>query len=174
MHGLSYRLTAILFALGVTVHNLEEALFLVHWARSHTKLWFKPNPLIYWVLTSLVSVVIWIVAISVNVWPDNRTFQFALSGFALAMAFNAAFPHLAISIAKHSYSPGVGTGMLLNLPLGVLLVWELVSSGAISFSDLWTHSLNYAVALGIGAFGSLFMAHALLAWFERERNEQKP
>jgi hypothetical protein len=56
----SYKLTAMLFGTGVTLHNLEEAMLLVDWSRSHLKLWFEPNPKIYWVLTSLVSVVIWI------------------------------------------------------------------------------------------------------------------
>src|ERR1039457_5287207 len=40
----SYKLTAILFGIGVTLHNLEEAMFLVDWSRSHLKLWFEPNP----------------------------------------------------------------------------------------------------------------------------------
>ena len=40
----SYKLTAILFGIGVTLHNLEEAKYLVSWGRSHLKLWFEPNP----------------------------------------------------------------------------------------------------------------------------------
>jgi hypothetical protein len=56
----SYKLTAILFGIGVTLHNLEEAIFLINWSRSHLKPWFEPNPKIYWTLTSLVSLVVWI------------------------------------------------------------------------------------------------------------------
>ena len=33
-----YKLTAILFGIGVTLHNLEEAMYLVSWARSHLTL----------------------------------------------------------------------------------------------------------------------------------------
>ena len=98
----SYRLTAILFGIGVTLHNLEEAMFLVDWSRSHLKLRFEPNPKIYWVLTSLVTVVIWIPVVGVCVAKESSSFQNALSGFALAMVINAVLPHFMISLVKHS------------------------------------------------------------------------
>ena len=106
----SYKLTAILFGMGVTLHNLEEAMFRADWSRSHLKLRFEPNPRIYWVLTSLVSVVIWIPVVGVCVSKERSSFQSALSGFALAMAINAVLPHFIISLVKRSYSPGTGTG----------------------------------------------------------------
>jgi hypothetical protein len=118
MNDSTYRLTAILFGIGATLHNLEEAMFLVSWGRAHLKWSFTPNPKIYWVGTSLVSVVIWIPVIGVGVLPQSTQFRYALCGFAIAMAINAVLPHLVISIVKRSYSPGTGTGLLLNLPLG--------------------------------------------------------
>jgi Na+(H+)/acetate symporter ActP len=159
----SYRLTAILFGIGVTLHNLEEAIFLVDWFRSHLKLRFEPNPKIYWVLTSLVTVVIWIPVVGVCVSKENCSFQIALSGFALAMAINAVLPHLMISLVKHSYSPGVGTGMLFNLPLGVLLIHEQLNERTIPPVEFWPAAVLYALLLAVGAFGSLYGAHAILA-----------
>src|ERR1017187_6769103 len=159
----SYKLTAILFGISVTLHNLEEAMFLVDWSRSHLKLWFDPNPKIYWVLTSLVSVVIWIPVVGVCVSKESSSFQSALSGFALAMAINAVLPHFMISLVKHSYSPGVGTGMLFNLPLGVLLIHAQLSAHATSRVDVWREAVLYALLLAVGTFGSLYGAHAILA-----------
>jgi len=138
-------------------------MFLVGWARSHLKLWFEPNPKIYWVLTSLVSVVIWIPVVGVCISKESSSFQNALSGFALAMAINAVLPHFVISLVKHSYSPGVGTGMLFNLPLGVLLIHEQLSEPAVSPVEVWRAAVLYALLLAIGAFGSLYLAHAILA-----------
>jgi len=161
--NVSYKLTAILFGIGVTLHNLEEAMYLVSWARSHLKLRFAPNPRIYWVLTSLVSVVIWIPVIGVCVSKENTNFRSALSGFALAMAINAVLPHFWISMVKHSYSPGTGTGLLFNLPLGVLLVHAQLSAHAISRVDVWRESALYALLLAVGTFGSLYAAHAISA-----------
>ena len=127
------------------------------------KLWFEPNHKIYWVLTSLVSVVIWIPVVGVCVSKESSTFQNALAGFALAMAINAVLPHFAISLVKHSYSPGAGTGMLFNLPLGVLLIHAQLSAAAISHVDVWREEVIYALLLAAGAFGSLYGAHAIIA-----------
>src|ERR1035438_8936325 len=99
----SCKLTAILFGIGVSLHNPEEAMFLVEWSRSHLKLRFEPNPRIYWALTSLVTVVIWIPVVGVCVAKESSSFQNALSGFALAMVINAVLPHFMISQVKHSY-----------------------------------------------------------------------
>jgi hypothetical protein len=159
----SYKLTAILFGIGVTLHNLEEAMYLVSWARSHLKLRFELNPKIYWVLTSLVSVMIWVPIVGVCVSKESTHFQSALSGFALAMAINAVLPHFVISLVKHSYSPGAGTGMLFNLPLGVLLIHAQLSAHAISRVDVWREAVLYALLLAVGTFGSLYGAHAILA-----------
>jgi hypothetical protein len=159
----SYKLTAILFGIGVTLHNLEEAMYLVSWARSHLKLRFEPNLKIYWVLTSLVSVVIWIPIVGVCVSKESTNFQIALTGFALVMAINAVLPHLAISLVKLSYSPGTGTGMLFNLPLGVLLIRAQLSAHAIPRVDVWRGAVLYASLLAVGTFGSLYGAHAILA-----------
>ena len=70
----SYKLTAILFGIGVTLHDLEEAMYLTGWARSHLTLLFEPNRKIYWVLTSLVSVVIWVPIVGVCVSPGSGHF----------------------------------------------------------------------------------------------------
>jgi len=163
MTDASYKLTAILFGIGVTLHNLEEAMFLVDWSRTHLKLRFEPNRKIYWVLTSLVSVVIWIPIVGVCVSRESASFQNALSGFALAMAVNAVLPHFMISLVTRSYSPGVGTGILCNLPLGVLLIHEQLSDRAVPPVEVWRAAVLYALLLGVGAFASLYGAHAILA-----------
>lgn len=169
---MSFRLIVLLFALGVTLHNLEEGLFLARWLRCHIKLRFVPNPAIFWFLTSLVSLVIWVAAIGVTVRPENRSLRLALAGFALAMAVNALLPHLALSLAKRSYSPGTASGMLFNLPLGVLILWKSALRGDIPGKQLWSYAALYAVGLGIAAFGSLVATHYLRERITRKSDGQ--
>ncbi len=159
----SYKLTAILFGIGVTLHNLEEGMFLANWFRSHVKLWFEPNPKIYWFLTSLVSVVVWIPVVGVCISAEGSHFQDALSGFALVMVINVVFPHLALSLSKRSYSPGVGTAILFNLPLGALLIKEHLNSPAASPAEVWRAAVLYGLLFAVGTLGSLYAAHALTA-----------
>lgn len=162
MHSF-YKLTAILFGVGVTLHNLEEAVYWPDWVRSNLTLFFEPNRKIYWVVTSLVSVVIWVPIAGVCVWPENSHFQSVLSGFALAVAINAVFPHFALSLVKHSYSPGTATGMLFNLPLGVLLIREQLSAVTTSHAYVWRDAVVYALLSYVATFGCLYGAHAIVA-----------
>ena len=159
----SYKPMAIAFGIGVTLHNLEEAMCLVSWARSHVKLWFRPSPGIYWVATSLVSAVVWIPVVGVCVSKESTHFQNALTGFALVMAINAVLPHLVISLITHSYSPGTGTAMLFNLPLGVLLIRARLNTHASAPADVWREAVLYALLLAGGTLGSLYSAHAISA-----------
>ncbi len=79
------------------------------------------------------------------------------------MAINAVLPHLVISLVKHSYSPGVGTGALFNLPLGVLLIRAQWSAPASARVDFWPETVLYALLLTAGTLGALYGAHAILA-----------
>jgi hypothetical protein len=162
VHSL-YRLTAISFGVGVTLHNLEEAAYLPGWFRSHLKLLFEPNQKIYWILTSLVSVVIWVPIVGVCIAPEDRLFQTVLSGFALLVVINVAIPHLALTLAKRSYSPGTGTAILFNLPLGVLLIREQLNAVTTSHAQIWREAFLYALLLAVGTLGCLYGAHAILA-----------
>lgn len=162
MHFL-YKLTAILFGVGVTLHNLEEAAYLPGWLRANLKLPFEPNERIYWVLTSLVSLVIWIPIVGVCLLPEGGHSQVVLSGFALVMAVNALLPHLGLSLVKHSYSPGTATAVLFNLPLGALLIYEQLSSGTTSPAYFWRNSIMYALFLAGGTLGLVYGAHAMVA-----------
>lgn len=162
MHS-SYELTAILFGAGVTLHNLEEAVYLPTWFRSNLTLLFEPNRKIYWVVTSLVSVVIWVPIVGVCVSPEGGHFQTVLSGFALLMAINVVVPHLALTLVKRSYSPGTGTGILFNLPLGVLLIRGQLNAVTTSHAAVWRGAVLYALLLAVGTLGCLYGGHAILA-----------
>ena len=162
MHSL-HTLTAISFGIGVTLHNLEEAAYLPGWFRSNLKLLFEPNQKIYWVLTSLVSTVIWVPIVGVCMSPENSHFQTVLTGFALLMVINVVIPHLALTLIKRSYSPGTGTAILFNLPLGVLLIREQLNAAITPHAQIWREAFLYALLLAVGTLACLYGAHAILA-----------
>jgi hypothetical protein len=49
--------------------------------------------------------------------------RYVYFGFLLMMAMNAVFPHLVATIALKKYAPGTITGLLLNLPLALYIVF---------------------------------------------------
>ena len=110
MTNSSYRLTAILFGIGVTLHNLEEAMFLVDWALLAWEVPIRAKP--QGLLGSDLAGQRWDLDSGGGRlrFEGEFVFQNALTGFALAMAINAVLPHLMISLVTHSYSPGVERG----------------------------------------------------------------
>ena len=45
------------------------------------------------------------------------------------MVANAAFPHLLATIALKRYAPGTITGLALNAPFGLAVLWKLFNDG---------------------------------------------
>ena len=162
----------LLFVTAVTLHDIEEALWLPDWMRTHVKTVFDPHPLAYCVGTSLISLFVWIAALAVGIWPNVIQFHLVLSGFAVAMSINAVVPHLSMSLIRRSYMPGTATGMLFNLPLAVLLIHTQQRSGLATRAYFWWQTVLYAVLLGIVAFGSLVTLHTILGSFPKHREQR--
>ncbi len=113
---------AKLFALAVTLHNLEEALLLPAWSQS-AGLWHPPIGAreFYFAVTVLTLFAYAVVYFAVTRGRESMG-AYILSGYALAMLLNVFFPHVIASVIMRRYAPGTLTGLLLNLPVTFLLL----------------------------------------------------
>lgn len=123
---MSISLLGWLFAVGVVVHNTEEALLLPAWSQSagrwHTKVDAGPFRFAVAALSVAVLIAAWLASVG-----GARSFgAYFVAGYALAMVLNVAVPHIAASVAMRSYAPGTATALLLNLPLGGALLYRSV------------------------------------------------
>jgi hypothetical protein len=112
----------LLFLLGFSLHNLEEAIWLPEWSKQ-AKGFHKPVS-----KDEFYFAVICVTAIGYLI-----TFQYFLLrythledvskllylGFIMIMVLNAVFPHLAATIRLRQYAPGTITAIVLNLPIGL-------------------------------------------------------
>ena len=57
----------------------------------------------------------------------SSVIKYLYYGFVLMMAANAVFPHLAATVITRKYAPGTLTGLMLNLPVGLYLVFGVHS-----------------------------------------------
>ena len=118
---------ALLLALAVTAHNLEEMIWLPG---------FKPGlaPTIsataFRFAASAIAVVFWVVAIAVPYVPRAGAI---MAGFAVAMMVNAVVPHLALTAWLRRYHPGTATAWLTVVPAALLMLAS--SGGAARLSD---------------------------------------
>ena len=121
-----------LFPIVVTLHNVEEAIWLPGWSK-RTVLWHSPvTPgsfrFTVAVLTVLAFAVTWLSAES----GKQSVWTYMTFGYMVAVLANVLIPHIALTVALRGYMPGVATAVLLNLPALSLLVVLALREGYVS------------------------------------------
>lgn len=119
---LSWPAAIWLFVAAVTLHNLEEAIWLPRWPAFALNGRFRITPFAFGVAAHAVSVLALLSGLIAVRSGPNSFGAYLICGFALAMVLNVVFPHLIASIWTKSYAPGTGTAVLLNLPAGTELI----------------------------------------------------
>jgi len=120
----------ILFLLGFSLHNLEEAVWLPAWSRHASKFHpeVKRNEFHFAVLVvTAIGYLLTLLHFADN--KNNMVVQSIYYGFVLMMCLNVLFPHLIATILLKRYAPGLVTGLLLNLPFGIFLIQQGLSHG---------------------------------------------
>ncbi len=120
----------MLFLLGFSLHNLEEALWLPAWSkkakRFHKEVAVNEFRFALILITSLGYVLTFLQSLIGKEYP---IVSYAYCGFIGMMVANAAFPHLLATIALKRYAPGTITGLALNAPFGLAVLWKLFNDG---------------------------------------------
>jgi hypothetical protein len=157
---------AWVFVAAVVCHNLEEAVFLPAWSRSagrwHSAVGEVEFRFAVTILTLLAA------GCAVLAVKRNEIGVYLLCGYALAMALNVFFPHVAATIVLKRYMPGTATGVLINLPVCVLLLIAADREGLINNRTFgWSAPL---VVIGLlASVPILFRIGRLAAPAHRER-----
>ena len=116
-----------LFAISVTAHNLEEAIWLPKWSITAGR-WHPPvKPAVFRFAVLILTLFAYIVTILVYIGGKGSIGAYLVSGYALAMLLNVVFPHLIATIVLKKYAPGLITAMLLNLPVTICLLYYAVA-----------------------------------------------
>jgi hypothetical protein len=130
MTDLTITALKLLFLLGFTLHNLEEAVWLPRWSKLAGR--YHPpvaqGPFVFAVI--VVSVIgYWLTIWDIATGQTGGVASYAFLGFVAMMGLNAIFPHLIATIVLRKYAPGLLTGILLNLPLAIILVGHYLNHG---------------------------------------------
>ena len=135
-----------LFPLAITLHNIEEAIWLPKWS-GHAARFHRPVGAFEFRF-AVLAVTLLAYAATLAFWlcPGTDIFRWALYGFTGAMMLNSLFPHLAATIVLKRYAPGTATGLLLNIPAGVIIIREAMHAGAITWPEL---ALSIAGTAGV-------------------------
>jgi len=113
----------LLFLLGFTLHNLEEALWLPQWSK-HARKYHKEvtqNEFTFAVI--IVTAIGYLLTFQYFIFASSSSFsKYVYLGFILIMVANVIFPHLIATVVLKKYAPGTITGILLNAPLGIYIL----------------------------------------------------
>jgi hypothetical protein len=106
-----------LFLLAVTLHSLEEAVWLPDWSQQAGR-WHQPVEKIPFRFAVLVLTILAYVFAYLGLMGGKQSFGiYLLSGYVWIMLVNVFFPHLLAAIWLNQYVPGLGTALALNLPV---------------------------------------------------------
>ncbi len=122
----------IVFLLGFTLHNIEEALWLPRWSKlSSVRKFHEPVDADQFLFAVLVVTMIGYIltALDILVGPSQPFVRYTYLGFIGMMGGNAFFPHLVVTVALKRYAPGVITGLCLNLPLAFIIMIGSIKNG---------------------------------------------
>ena len=115
-----------LFAISITIHNLEEAIWLPKWSESAGR-WHHPvKSKVFRFAVLVLTLVAYIFAILASFGGKASIGAYLITGYALAMLINVVFPHFVATIALKRYAPGLATALFLNLPITASLLYYSV------------------------------------------------
>lgn len=120
----------VLFLLSFTLHNIEEGIWLPRWSENAGKYYVKvSNRQFHFALIVITILGYMLTFISLLFGKSFEVVKYIYLGFILMMCFNSIFPHLLLTIVLRKYAPGTLTGLLLNLPIGLVIINRSLESG---------------------------------------------
>lgn len=146
---MNYDLLVWLFAIAITIHNFEEAIWLPRWSESAGR-WHHPvKPGEFRFAVFVLTLFAYVAAFLSFVGGKESIGAYLLAGYALAMLLNVAFPHLIATVALRRYAPGIATALLLNFPITFLLLRQAIREKYVELTTfIWAGPLVVAGILG--------------------------
>ena len=131
---MNFVLLSWLFALVVTIHNLEEAILLPKWSKTAGR-WHHPvGDREFRFAVAVITVLAYVAAYFATSGGKGSIGAYIISGYALAMLLNVLFPHLIATLAMRRYAPGTATALLFNFPITSLLLYQSFHQGYVEKS----------------------------------------
>ncbi len=126
----------LFFPLAITLHNIEEALWLPQWSR-HASKYHKPvEKSEFHFALIIITALAYLVTFFRVIIPDVVFISWVFYGFLGVMIINAVFPHLIATIALKKYAPGLLTGLFLIIPINSILIYRAIDIGFITITEV--------------------------------------
>ncbi len=125
----------IFFCLAITLHNIEEALWLPQWSQQPSKFQKAVSANEFHFAVLVITSLAYLAAFSYCYFPESLLAKWLFIGFLGAMILNAIFPHLLATIVMKRYAPGLLTGVLLNIPINTFILYTMLMDERMSLKE---------------------------------------
>lgn len=126
----------IFFCFAITLHNLEEALWLPQWSKHASKFHRPVSSNEFNFAVVFITILAYLSTFLFFYFPEVSLTKWIFTGFLGSMIVNAIFPHLVATILMKKYAPGLMTGVLLNVPINSLIIYQMFIQNLISWKGL--------------------------------------
>jgi hypothetical protein len=134
-----------LFPIAITLHNLEEAIWLPTFSAKLGIVTVSQEGFSF-AVTALTLFGYLITYLSIKQGKESWA-TYVYHGYVLGMLLNVFFPHLLATLALQQYAPGIITGILINLPVMSYLLWHGFQYQYISTPKFWFIAPIVALAI---------------------------
>jgi hypothetical protein len=131
----------ILFLFAITLHNLEEALWLPAWSHHGSKFQKPVGKNEFYFAVIFITSLAYLSTFFYLYFPHSSITKYILIGFLGSMMINAIFPHLLVTVLLRRYAPGLVTGLLLNIPINGFILYRFFQNKEIKFGELFLSTL---------------------------------
>jgi len=122
-----------LFPIAVTSHNSEEAIwFPAWWVRNTKEMPAHPGAGAFRSAVAVLTIAAFMVTYLSERKGKESFWAYLMFGYIVAMLANVFVPHIPASLVFRSYTPGVVTAVLINLPVMGFLSVRAVREGWVS------------------------------------------
>ena len=135
----------LFFPLAITLHNIEEALWLPQWSKHAARFHPPVEKREFHFALIIITAFAYLATFLTLLFPDSIYITRMFYGFLGAMIINAFFPHLVATIVLKRYAPGLFTGLFLIIPINSILIYRAVIIGFITITEI----VITTIALGI-------------------------
>jgi len=150
------------FPVAVTLHNLEEAIWLPGWAARHNvHVPWPVAPAQFRFVLIVLTLAAWVVTWFSVRFVRRRVWVYLFVGYTFLVFLNVWVPHVPASIVFRAYTPGVVTAVLLNLPVTGILLMRVLRERLIPSRAI---ALVFGFPLTIAIVAAVLFARAGAAW----------
>jgi hypothetical protein len=135
LNQIRYKKIIWVLVLSETIHNIEEAIWLPGWSQT-AGVWHPPvTAFEFRIAVAIITLAVyWIIYYYSR--HDNRPAAYLMGGTLAVILFNVFIPHLAATMVAARYAPGVVSGILLNVPIAVYVLWRGLKEGEYTVKTL--------------------------------------